>query len=190
MKTDNRIYLWSCAMFAIVHEWVHAIYAHCSPNIPRIFGKFLILWINVLSLCGINRMSYQFDILLMLLFVPLQQFWLLFVANQRFKWEMIGKYQNTFLGPPFLLLQFSSSSPYFLRLNRPSPQIGHFPLSSNSFPWYRMQSFLHVVGISLPRASKSRTRKDKKKGNKHKTKESKTCGEAHKKLGSTSIALG
>jgi uncharacterized membrane protein len=37
-------------------------------------------------------------------------------ANQRFKRVMIGKYQNTFLGPPFLLflLQFSSSPPSFL----------------------------------------------------------------------------
>jgi hypothetical protein len=37
-------------------------------------------------------------------------------ANQCFKRGMIGKYQNTFLGPPFLLflLQFSSSPPSFL----------------------------------------------------------------------------
>jgi uncharacterized membrane protein len=37
-------------------------------------------------------------------------------ANQCFKRGMIGKYQNTFLGPPFLLflLQFSSSAPSFL----------------------------------------------------------------------------
>jgi hypothetical protein len=46
-------------------------------------------------------------------------------ANQCFKWGMIGKDQNTFLGPPFLLLHFSSSLLSFLRLNRPSPQIGH-----------------------------------------------------------------
>jgi hypothetical protein len=57
-------------------------------------------------------------------------------ANQRFKRGMIGKYQNTFLGPPFLLflLQFSSSLPSFLRLNRSSPQIGHFSRSSYSGP--------------------------------------------------------
>jgi hypothetical protein len=35
-------------------------------------------------------------------------------ANQCFKQGMAGKYQNTFLGPPFLLLQFSSSPQYFL----------------------------------------------------------------------------
>jgi hypothetical protein len=37
-------------------------------------------------------------------------------ANQRFKRGMIGKYQNTFLGPHFLLflLQFSSSPSSFL----------------------------------------------------------------------------
>jgi hypothetical protein len=37
-------------------------------------------------------------------------------ANQHFKGGMIGKYQNTFLGLPFLLfpLQFSSSPPSFL----------------------------------------------------------------------------
>ena len=36
-------------------------------------------------------------------------------ANQRFKRGMIGKYQNIFLGPPFLLflLQFSSSPSSF-----------------------------------------------------------------------------
>jgi hypothetical protein len=27
-------------MCAIVHKWVHAIGAHCNPNIPRINGKF------------------------------------------------------------------------------------------------------------------------------------------------------
>jgi uncharacterized membrane protein len=55
-------------------------------------------------------------------------------ANQRFKRGMIGKSQNTFLGPPFLLflLQFSSSPPFFLRLNESSPQIGHFSRSSYS----------------------------------------------------------
>jgi membrane protease YdiL (CAAX protease family) len=55
-------------------------------------------------------------------------------ANQHFKQGMIGKYQNTFLGPPFLLflLQFSSSPASFLRLNQPSPQIGHFLRSSYS----------------------------------------------------------
>jgi hypothetical protein len=61
-------------MCAIVHEWVHPIGAHCDPNIPRINGKFKILRINVSPLCGISRMSYHFDILLMLLFVPSQQF--------------------------------------------------------------------------------------------------------------------
>jgi hypothetical protein len=37
-------------------------------------------------------------------------------VNQGFKRGMIGKYQNTFLGPPFLLflLRFSSSPPSFL----------------------------------------------------------------------------
>jgi hypothetical protein len=37
-------------------------------------------------------------------------------ANQCFKPEMTGKYENTFLGPSFLLflLQFSSSPPSFL----------------------------------------------------------------------------
>jgi hypothetical protein len=61
-------------------------------------------------------------------------------ANQRFKRGMVGKYQNTFLGPPFLLflLQFSSSPPAFLRLNRSSPQIGHFSRSSYSGQRYRM----------------------------------------------------
>jgi hypothetical protein len=67
-------------------------------------------------------------------------------ANQCFKRGMIGKYQNTFLDPSFLLflLQFSSSSTSFLRLNRLSPQIGHFSRSSYSGPQYRMQSFLHA----------------------------------------------
>jgi hypothetical protein len=57
-------------------------------------------------------------------------------ANQCFKSGMIGKYQNTFLGPPFLLflLQFSSSPPSFLRLNRLSLQIGHFLSSLYSGP--------------------------------------------------------
>jgi hypothetical protein len=68
-------------MCAIVHKWIHAICAHCDPNIPRIFGKFRILWIIVLPLCGFNKMSYQSGILLMLLFVPSQQFWLLFVCK-------------------------------------------------------------------------------------------------------------
>jgi hypothetical protein len=58
----------------------------------------------------------------------------LLFANQRFKQGMIGKYQNTFLGPPFLLLQFSSSPPSFLRLNWSSPQRGHFSRSSYSSP--------------------------------------------------------
>jgi protein-S-isoprenylcysteine O-methyltransferase Ste14 len=62
-------------------------------------------------------------------------------ANQRFKRGMIEKYQNTFLGHPFLLflLQFSSSLPSFLRLNWSSPQIGHFSRSSYSGPRYGMQ---------------------------------------------------
>jgi uncharacterized membrane protein len=55
-------------------------------------------------------------------------------ANQRFKQEMIVKYQNTFLGPPFLLLQLSSSPSSLLRLNRSSPQIGHFSRSLYSSP--------------------------------------------------------
>jgi hypothetical protein len=67
-------------------------------------------------------------------------------ANQRFKLGMIGKYQNTFLGPPILLipLHFLSSPSSFLRLNRSSPQIGHFSRSSYSGQRYRMQSFLHA----------------------------------------------
>jgi hypothetical protein len=67
-------------------------------------------------------------------------------ANQRFKQGMIGMYQDTFLDPLFLrfLLQFSSSPPPFLRLNRPSPQIGHFSRSLYSGPQYRMQSFMHM----------------------------------------------
>jgi hypothetical protein len=59
-------------MYAIVHEWVHAMYAHCDPNIPRINGKFRILRINVSPLCGISRISNHSDILLMRLFVSLQ----------------------------------------------------------------------------------------------------------------------
>jgi hypothetical protein len=57
-------------------------------------------------------------------------------GNHRFKRGMIGRYQITFLGPPFLLflLQFSSSPPPFLRLNWSSPQIGHFSRSSYSGP--------------------------------------------------------
>jgi hypothetical protein len=60
---------------------------------------------------------------------------------------MIGKYKNTFLGPPFLqfLLQFLSSPPSFLRWNQPSPQIGHFSRSSHLGPQYRMQSFNLLV---------------------------------------------
>jgi hypothetical protein len=55
-------------------------------------------------------------------------------ANQHFKQEIIAKYQNTFLVPPFLLflLQFLSSPLFFLQLNRSSPQIGHFLRSSYS----------------------------------------------------------
>jgi hypothetical protein len=55
-------------------------------------------------------------------------------ANQRFKCGMIGKYQNTFLDPPFLPLQFSSSPSSFLQLNWSSPQIGHFSRSLYSGP--------------------------------------------------------
>jgi hypothetical protein len=51
-------------MCAIVHEWVHAIYAHCDSNIHQINGKFRISWINVSPLCGISRMSYHSGILL------------------------------------------------------------------------------------------------------------------------------
>jgi hypothetical protein len=29
-------------MCATIHEWVHAIGAHCNPNIPQINGKFRI----------------------------------------------------------------------------------------------------------------------------------------------------
>jgi hypothetical protein len=67
-------------------------------------------------------------------------------ANQRFKRGMIGKYENTFLAPPFLLflLQLSSSSLSFLRLKRSSQQIGHFLKSAYSGPRYRMQSFLYA----------------------------------------------
>jgi uncharacterized membrane protein len=73
-------------------------------------------------------------------------------ANQCFKWGMIGKYQNTFLGLPFLLflLQFSSSPPSFLRLNRSSTQIRHFSRSSYLGPQYRMQSFLHALIFPPP----------------------------------------
>jgi hypothetical protein len=73
-----------------------------------------------------------------------------FFSNQPFKWWMIGKYQNIFLGPPFLLflLQFSSSPLSFLWLNWLSPQIGHFSRSSYSGPRYRMQSFLHACIFS------------------------------------------
>jgi hypothetical protein len=67
-------------------------------------------------------------------------------ANQCFKWGMVGKYQNTFLGPLFLwfMLQFSSSPPSFLQLNQSSPQIGHFSRSPYTSRRYRMQSFLHA----------------------------------------------
>jgi uncharacterized membrane protein len=67
-------------------------------------------------------------------------------ANQCLKRGMMEKYQNTFLDSPFLLflLQFSSSPPSFLWLNRSSPQIGHSLRSSYSSLWYRMQSFLHT----------------------------------------------
>jgi uncharacterized membrane protein len=47
-------------------------------------------------------------------------------ATQYYKQRMIGKYQNTFLGLPFLLLSFSSSPLSFLQLNRSSPEIRHF----------------------------------------------------------------
>jgi hypothetical protein len=64
-------------------------------------------------------------------------------ANQRFKRGMIEKYQNTFLGPPFLLLQLSSS-----------PQIGHFSRSLYSSLQYRMQSFLHAWIFSTAKPNK------------------------------------
>jgi hypothetical protein len=65
-------------------------------------------------------------------------------ANQYFKRGMIAKYQNTFFGLSFLLLQFSSLPSSFLQLNRLRSQIGHFSRSSYSFPQYTMQSFLHA----------------------------------------------
>jgi hypothetical protein len=43
-------------------------------NIPQINGKVRISRINVSVLCGISKMSYHSSILLMLLFVPSQQF--------------------------------------------------------------------------------------------------------------------
>jgi hypothetical protein len=61
-------------MCAIVQERIHAIGAHCDPNIPWINSKFRISQINILPLCGIGRMSYHFGILFVLLFVPSQQF--------------------------------------------------------------------------------------------------------------------
>jgi hypothetical protein len=108
-----------CCGHVLVHEWVHAIYAHCNHIISRINGKLRISRINVSPLCGISRMSYHAGILLMLLFMLSQQFSDSLFANQRFKQGMIGKHQNTFLVPPFLLfmLQFSSSPLSFLRLN-------------------------------------------------------------------------
>jgi hypothetical protein len=80
-KVQNHQHNWPCAMCAVAHEWVHTICAHCDPNIPRINGKFRILWINVSPLCGISKMSYHSGILLMLLFVPSQWFWILLVCN-------------------------------------------------------------------------------------------------------------
>jgi hypothetical protein len=76
-------------------------------------------------------------------------------TNQRFKWGMIGKYQNTFLAPSFLLfmLQFSSSPPSFQRLNWWSPQIRHFLRSSCSGPRYRIQSFLHAWIFSTSKSN-------------------------------------
>jgi hypothetical protein len=73
-------------------------------------------------------------------------------TNQCLKRGMIEKYQNMFLGSPFLLflLQFSSPPPSFLQLNRLSSQIGHFSRSSYSGPRYRMQSFLHAWIFSPP----------------------------------------
>jgi hypothetical protein len=61
-------------MCATIYEGVHSIGAHCDPNILRINDKFRISQINVLPLCGIGRMSNHSDILLMLFFVPSQQF--------------------------------------------------------------------------------------------------------------------
>jgi hypothetical protein len=51
-------------MCATVQERIHAIGAHCNPNISQINGKFKISRINVSPLCGISRM-------------PSHQFWLL-----------------------------------------------------------------------------------------------------------------
>jgi hypothetical protein len=76
-KVQNCQHNWPRSMCATVHEWVHAISAHWNPNIPQINGKYRILWINISPLCGISRLSYHSSILLMLLFVPSQQFWLL-----------------------------------------------------------------------------------------------------------------
>jgi hypothetical protein len=52
-------------------------------------------------------------------------------ANQYYKRGIVGKYQNTILGQPFLLFRLSFSS---------SPQIGHLSRSSYSGLQYRMQS--------------------------------------------------
>jgi hypothetical protein len=73
-NVQNCQHNWPCAMCATIHEWVHDICSHCDPNIPQISGIFRILRINVLPLCGISRMSYHSGILIMLLFVPSQQF--------------------------------------------------------------------------------------------------------------------
>jgi hypothetical protein len=96
IKPDNKIYfhllhnqggifkiiiIIDHVLCAIVYEWIYPICAHCNPNIPQIKGKFKISWINVSPLCDISRMSYHSDILLMLLFMPSQQFWLIFVCK-------------------------------------------------------------------------------------------------------------
>jgi hypothetical protein len=141
-------------MCATIQERIHAIGAHCDPNIPRINDKFIILQINFFhcvasigcliipasclcfSLCHHNNSDSLF-------------------ANQCFKRGMTRKYQNTFLVLPFVLflLQFSSSPASFLRLNQSSPQIGHFSRSPYSSPRYRMQSFLHAWIFSTSKPS-------------------------------------
>jgi hypothetical protein len=87
-------------------EFRESIFHHCVTSAGCLIIPISCLWF---SLCHRNNSDS-------------------FFANQRFKRGMIGKYQNTFLGSPFLLflLQFSSSLPSFLQLNRSSPQIGHF----------------------------------------------------------------
>jgi hypothetical protein len=142
-------------MCATVEEWVHAIGAHwiliflrsmansrfhesmfchyvASPGCLMISTSCLCF-----SLCHRNNSDSLF-------------------VNQCVKREMIGKYQNTLLGPSFFpfLLKLSSSSPSFLWLNHLSPQIGHFSMSSYSGPRYRIQSFLHMWIFSTSKPNK------------------------------------